>query len=223
MTDFLSLITSGTGLRAAFVTRIPSLAVDCERDEAMRRLRDAHTKAVQELGFSTAQWSRAEQVHGNDVAIAEKSPTILAPDGLPIIAVVDGLICGEAGHVLAIYVADCGAIWLADRATGAYGLLHSGKVGTEKNILQVALHAMQQNFGTQPKDVVGVLGPCIRPPHYEIDFAATIRAQAEQAGVADFHDCGICTGSDLQAFYSYRKELGRTGRLMALLGRPLPL
>jgi polyphenol oxidase len=223
MIDFLSPITSGTDLRAAFVTRIPSLDVDCDRDEAMRRLRDSHTAAVQDLGFSTAQWSRAEQVHGNEVAVAGKSPTILAPDGLPVIAGVDGLICGEAGHVLAIYVADCGAIWLADRATGAYGLLHSGKVGTAKNILQVSLNAMHRNFGTKPQDVVGVLGPCIRPPHYEIDFAATIREQAEQAGLGEFHDCGICTGSDLQAYYSYRKELGRTGRLMALLGRPLPL
>jgi copper oxidase (laccase) domain-containing protein len=210
-------------LRADFVTRVPELEMDCERDEAMRRLREVHTRAVAALGFSPSQWWRAEQIHGAEVAVVGKCPTILASDDLPVIPGVDGLICGEAGHVLAIYVADCGAIWLADRATGAYGLLHSGKVGTEKNILQVALDAMQKNFGSQAKDIVGVLGPCIRPPHYEINFAAAIRSQAEQAGVSDFFDCGICTGSDLQAFYSYRKERGRTGRLMALIGRPLPL
>ncbi len=222
MEDFLSVITSVTGLRAAFVSRVPNLEMDCDRDEAMCRLLDTHTAAVHELGFTSAQWWRAEQVHGNRVAVAGASSTILAADGLPVVSDVDGLIAKDAGLLLAIYVADCGAIWLADRRTGAFGLLHSGKKGTEGNILQVALDEMQLHFGTNPRDVIGVLGPCIRPPHYEVDFAATIRAQAKAAGVMDFYDCGICTASDLQAYYSYRKELGRTGRLMALLGRTAP-
>jgi copper oxidase (laccase) domain-containing protein len=48
-----------------------------------------------------------------------------------------------------------------------------------------------------------------------------IRADAERAGVpADrIRDDGICTASDLGRFYSYRMEKGRTGRMLALLGR----
>jgi copper oxidase (laccase) domain-containing protein len=34
------------------------------------------------------------------------------------------------------------------------------------------------------------------------------------------HDNGECTSSDLQRFYSYRMEKGRTGRMLALMGRP---
>ncbi len=131
----------------------------------------------------------------------------------------DGLITGETGVVLAIYVADCGAIWLADRKTGAIGLLHSGKKGTEAKIFQVALDRMTEQFGTQPGDVTAVLGPCIRPPDYEVDFAAEIGRQAEQAGIGNFIDCGLNTASDLTRFYSYRKELGKTGRMMALIVR----
>jgi copper oxidase (laccase) domain-containing protein len=36
--------------------------------------------------------------------------------------------------------------------------------------------------------------------------------------VAQVHDCGICTGCDLQSYYSYRMEKGKTGRMLALLG-----
>jgi len=65
------------------------------------------------------------------------------------------------------------------------------------------------------------LSPCIRPPSYEVDFAAGIRAQCLESGIRPehLHDCGICTSTDLQRFYSYRVEMGKTGRMLALLGR----
>jgi len=66
---------------------------------------------------------------------------------------------------------------------------------------------------------VAVLGPCIRPPHYEVDFAAEIARQAEGAGIGEYHDCGCDTASDLRNCYSYRMEQGRTGRMMAWIGR----
>jgi polyphenol oxidase len=73
--------------------------------------------------------------------------------------------------------------------------------------------------GTRAADVVAVLGPCIRPPDYEIDFAAEIGEQAERAGVGNYTDCGLNTAANLQRFYSYRREMGKTGRMMALITR----
>jgi copper oxidase (laccase) domain-containing protein len=64
-----------------------------------------------------------------------------------------------------------------------------------------------------------VLGPCIRPPDYEVDFAREIQQQAKQAGVGLFHDSGLNTAADLSRFYSYRKEMGKTGRMLALIVR----
>ena len=61
------------------------------------------------------------------------------------------------------------------------------------------------------------LSPCIRPPHYEVDFAAEIIRQARAAGVEQVHDSGRCTASDPARYYSYRAEKGRTGRMLALL------
>ena len=76
---------------------------------------------------------------------------------------------------------------------------------------------MATHFGTRAADVTAVLGPCIRPPDYEIDFAAEISRQAERSGVGNFIDCGLNTASDPVRFYSYRKELGKTGRMMAMI------
>jgi len=217
-TAFLDPLRALPWLRVDFIERVEGLEMEVDRDEAMRRLRGHHSTAVEAMGFSLGQWWRAEQVHGVEVAEAGHGETVLAADGLPVIAGVDGLISAEAGKCLAIYVADCGAIWLADRVTRAMGLLHSGKKGTEGNILERAVRMMRQKYGSRPEDLIGVLGPCIRPPHYEVDFAADIVKQAADAGVGEFHDCKTCTASDLHRFYSYRKELGRTGRMMALIG-----
>lgn len=185
----------------------------------MKRLRASHERAVREFGGTGASWWRAEQVHGNAVAVVPCAPVVEAADGLPLVSGVDGLVTDRAGVVLAVYVADCGAIWLADRRTGAVGLLHSGKKGTEGNILAAGLAVMSGAYGTRPEDVIAVLGPCIRPPDYEVDFAAEIARQAAAAGAGGFIDCAENTADDPQRYYSYRKESGRTGRMMALICR----
>jgi copper oxidase (laccase) domain-containing protein len=218
--SFLNPIRSLPGIRAAWIPRLADVPVaDADRDEAMRRLRPYHEKAVLEFGGTLATWWRAEQIHGTEVAAVPDAPTLLASDGLPVVPGVDGLITCTPGIVLSIYVADCGAIWLADKKTGAIGLLHSGKKGSEGNIFQGAIEKMKALYGTNPSDVVAVLGPCIRPPHYEVNFAAEIGLQAASIGIASFTDCGENTASDLDLHYSYRMEMGKTGRMMALLTR----
>jgi hypothetical protein len=219
---FLAALNAIPGVRAGWVERVPELTITGDRDQAMQQLRPIHQAAVLKFAGPTARWWRAEQVHGNTVAIIPGSMQITAPDGLPVIPGVDGLLTRKAGVVLAIYVADCGVIWLTDRRTGAIGLLHSGKNGTAANIFGVALNQMTEHFGTRPQDLTAVLSPCIRPPDYEVDFAAEIARQACRAGVGNFIDCGLNTASDPARFYSYRQQLGKTGRMMALIVRDFP-
>lgn len=216
---FLDVLNQVPGVRAGWVGRVADLPITGDRDEAMNLLRPRHEAAVADFAGPSAAWWRAEQIHGTEVAVVPGSPQILAPDGLPVVPGVDGLLTIEPGVVLAIYIADCGPIWLADRKTGAIGLLHSGKKGTEGNIFKHALGIMAQTFGTRPEDVISVLGPCIRPPHYDVDFAGEIGRQAGRAGVGNFVDCGLDTAADLHRFYSYRLESGKTGRMMALITR----
>lgn len=130
---------------------------------------------------------------------------------------VDGLVTNLPNQLLAIYVADCAAIYLVDPVTHSIALLHSGKKGTEGNILREAVMEMRKHFGTNPEDLICVVSPCIRPPDYDVDFAATIRYQARELGIANFHDSCQNTASDLNLHYSYRIEKGQTGRMLALL------
>jgi polyphenol oxidase len=216
---FLNPLNAIPGIHAGWVERVQGLPITGDRDEAMKQLKAPHTRAIRHFAGPQAAWWRAEQIHGTEVAAVPGSPQILGSDGLPLVPGADGLVTCQPGVVLTIYTADCGAIWLCDRKTLAIGLLHSGKKGTEGEIFKKALVTMASHYGTQSQDVTAVLSPCIRPPHYEVDFAADIASQARSVGISDFYDCGLDTAADLTRFYSYRQEMGKTGRMMAMIYR----
>jgi copper oxidase (laccase) domain-containing protein len=153
----------------------------------------------------------AEQVHGNDLRVAGAAEAGSCLSGC------DGLIASEPGVVLGIYVADCAAVFVTHSKRRVAALLHSGKRGTELGILPRTIDLLQREHGCDPGDLVVEVSPCIRPPHYDVDFAAQLERQAVEAGVGRYHDEGRCTGSDLQNYYSYRIERGKTGRMLALL------
>ena len=176
----------------------------------MNQLRPHHEAAVADFAGPTAAWWRAEQVHGNEVAVVPGSPQIIAPDGLPVVPGVDGLVTAEPGVVLAIYVADCGAIWLADRKTGAIGLLHSGKKGTEGNIFE---KRSGHDGGATSAPARKTSLPCWAPASGRriTRWISPRRSAARptRAGVGNFIDCGLNTASDPAAVLQLPQGTGQ--------------
>ena len=191
-----------------FILRIPGLDVQTDRESALQRLEHYHHEELAKIGRRSLKL--AKQIHGNGVATIDAGSAAKTEE-------VDGLITADPKVVLGIYVADCCAIFLVDPIRRVIGLVHSGKKGTEQNIIGVAVRKLRIDFQSEPKDLVAVLSPCIRPPYYEVDFAQSIKAQLRAESVNEIHDNGENTGSDPTRFYSYRMEKGRTGRMLAYL------
>ena len=209
--DFPAL--AAAGVVHGFVGRVPGVEVDAERGVVLTRLEAFHRTARQTRGLADRAFITAEQVHGNRLAVLRRGEP-LPP--LPC-AGADGIITDRADVCLGIYVADCCAIFLVDPVQRAIGLVHSGKKGTDLAITMQAIRTMSREFGTRGEDLIVQLGPCIRPPWYEVDFAADIVAQCRAEGVGQVVDTGACTAADPGRYYSYRREKGRTGRMLALL------
>lgn len=218
--DYLRRLNSYPENFARFVTRIPGVPVSTDREETIAALTPAHEQLLLDNGIEPKLLRRAQQIHGNRVAIVGDIGCSYPVEG------VDALFCGGvADCCLGIYVADCAAVWVYDTATGARGLAHSGKQGTEQNIVGELLTRMYKTLGVQAANCIAVISPCVRPPHYEVDIPTTIKSQLEAAGVLpdNIEDCGLDTAADLDTFYSYRAEKGCTGRMLALFGRiPTP-
>src|SRR5882762_9825071 len=130
----------------------------------------------------------------------------------------DGITTNQRGIALGVYVADCCAVYIVDPQTPAIGLVHSGRKGTELGVVPKAITQMIDRFGSDPANSIVQLSPCIRPPHYEVDFAAEVVRQCRALGVKQIHDYGVCTACNLDRYYSYRAEKGKTGRMLALIG-----
>jgi len=199
--------------RHAFIARIPGIDVSHDKAEALKRLDAVHREMRREIGMTEWPLLTAQQIHGDKIAIVDQ-PVI----GDREFADCDGIITNQKRIALGIHVADCCAIYIVDPKTPVIGLVHSGKKGTEASIVSKAIQQMRESFGSDPAELVVQLSPCIRPPHYEIDFAAKIIEQCHAAGVKKIHDSGVCTACDIDRYYSYRAEKGKTGRMLALLG-----
>jgi copper oxidase (laccase) domain-containing protein len=206
--------------RHAFAQRIPGIDVSHDKDEVLERLDAAHREIRNAIGVGDWPLFTAEQVHENKIAVVERAVASAVPSGVDgrEFPGCDGIITDQRGVALGIYVADCCAVYIVDPRTPAIGLVHSGRKGTELGVVTNAIHEMIDRFGCDPAKMIVQLSPCIRPPHYEIDFAAEIIRQCRALGLQQIHDSGICTACALQRYYSYRAEKGKTGRMLALIG-----
>jgi polyphenol oxidase len=195
-----------------FVRRIPGIELSHDKAVVLENLDQAHREARRALGLGERKFMTARQVHGDKIAVINSMPT-----GDKCFEGCDGLITNQRDVCLGVYVADCCAVYLVDQNARAIGLVHSGKKGTALGVVRNAIRSMRKEFGIASDDLIAQLSPCIRPPHYEIDFAAEIVRQCRDAGIEEIHDSGVCTACDLEHYYSYRAEKGRTGRMLALL------
>jgi polyphenol oxidase len=201
--------------RHFFTQRIAGIDVLHDKPEVLKRLDAAHREIRNAIGIGDWPLFTAQQIHGHKIAIVEDCSR--GPVGREFPGC-DGLITNQRRVALGIYVADCCAVYIIDPKTPAIGLVHSGRKGTEVEVVPNAIREMVDRFGSEPADMIIQLSPCIRPPHYEVDFAAEIVQQCRPLGVREIHDSGVCTACDLGRYYSYRAEKGKTGRMLALLG-----
>jgi polyphenol oxidase len=201
--------------RHVFTHRIPGIDVSHDKAEVLKRLDTAHREIRNAIGMGDWPLFTAQQVHGNKIAVADDCGRRPVGGEFPGC---DGLITNQRGVALGVYVADCCAVYIVDPKTPAIGLVHSGRKGTELGVVTNAIRQMTERYGSDTTNMIVQLSPCIRPPRYEVDFAAEIVNQCRALGVKEIHDVGVCTGCDLDHYYSYRAEKGKTGRMLALIG-----
>ncbi len=169
------------------------------------------------------------------------------PRGLTIEPIqADAMITDNPEVSLYMRFADCVPVFLYDPVKHSAGLVHAGWGGTVKKIVGHTVQAMQNQFGSQPGDILAGIGPSIGPDHYEVkpdvinqvtqsfgeksrdvlikienkvflDLWQANRITLEEAGLEKIEIAGICTACNLEDWYSHRGEHGKTGRFGAVL------
>jgi YfiH family protein len=105
----------------------------------------------------------ARQVHGRTVVVVRRG------DGLPGAAPeADAFVSDSTDVAVAIRVADCVPLLMADRRRGVVSAVHAGWRGTAARAAVAALEALEREFGTRPADIVAAIGPSIGACCYEV-------------------------------------------------------
>ncbi|MGQ7295622.1 polyphenol oxidase family protein [Quadrisphaera sp. KR29] len=132
--------------------------------------RAARASLAADVGVGPEHLLVARQVHGARAVLA-RGPW----DGPPPQA--DALVTDAPGLALAVLVADCVPVLLADPAAGVVGVAHAGRRGMDEGVVGAAVALMAER-GAQPGRTRAVLGPSVCGRCYEVPAAM----RAEVAG-----------------------------------------
>lgn len=160
----------------AFSTRQGGVSVGClesmnlgfnrgDLDENVLKNHKIFAKAV---GFPYENIVTTNQTHTTNVRVVTKEDCGKGITKDRDYSDVDGLITNVPGIVLTTYYADCVPLYILDPVNKAIGLSHSGWKGTVKRIGDNTLKLMNENYGTNPKDVICCISPSICQDCYEI-------------------------------------------------------
>ncbi len=127
---------------------------------AVRQADPSFGRFLHAIGVDPARVRSVRQVHSRTVVEAAARPDA----GQPVEA--DGIVTRDPRLLLTVTVADCLPVFLLDRVTGAFGVVHSGWKGT--GIAAEAVRLMAARFGTRPGDVAAAIGPGIGPCCYTV-------------------------------------------------------
>lgn len=183
-----------------------------------------------------------EQVHSADVAIVRSERDVRAMRERAHVA--DALVTDRSDVALAIMVADCVPVLLADEQRGVIAAAHAGRRGLLGGVLGASVEAMV-GLGARPANIRALIGPSVCGRCYEVPepmFRESVEIQPALASrtswntpaldlpagaVAALRDAGLaaegievlerCT-LESEELFSYRRD-PRTGRFAGVITR----
>jgi len=191
------------------------------------------------LGVDLHQVAKSHQVHEAEILVVDEPGRF---EGY------DALITNIGGIQLSVTVADCTPILIYDPVKKAVAAIHAGWRGTVQQIVFKTVEKLKEQYGTKPADCLAFVGTCIDECSFEVgedvadnfqsvykrwdnqknkffvDLKSANRDQLIAAGLKSesIEVSPYSTVIDNEDYFSYRKENGLTGRLLATIGLTSP-
>ena len=183
-------------------------------------------------------WTWLHQVHGAEVVVVTEP-------GARAGATADGAVTTVPRAVLALSTADCAPVVVT--GGGALGVAHAGWRGIAAGIIGEVVEAVRLAAPDPSPRLLALLGPVIRPAHYEfsatrlaaveavagcdvravtdwgtpaLDLAAAVRGALGAAGVNRVVDLGLDTAQ--QCYFSHRVGGDTSRQATAARLEPMP-
>lgn len=145
-----------------------SMNFSISRGDTKENVTENYVRMADALGFNPESLVCSDQTHTNHVRIVTEKDRGKGYSREKDYQDVDGMVTNVPDLVLATYYADCVPLFFVDPVHHAIGLSHSGWRGTVSDIAGETIRVMQQEYGTNPSDVLAAIGPSICQDCYEV-------------------------------------------------------
>jgi YfiH family protein len=226
--------SAASGIRHGFFTRAGGVSdgiyrglnVGIGSNDEPQRVEENRRRVSAWFGQPLARLATAHQIHSADVVTVDAGYDGSRPKA-------DAQVTATPGIILGVLTADCGPILFADPDNRVVGAAHAGWKGALTGVLENTVEAMVA-LGARRQSIRATLGPSISAASYEVGPEFVERFLAEDGAFAAFFapsakpghamfdlpgltlmrlrkagveadSLGLCTYSDPDAFYSYRR------------------
>ena len=225
-----------------------TLNLGMNRGDDKLRVIENWNRFLDSAGIANRQFVCGEQVHGNNVHIADGSE--LRPAyGPGEMKVADGYVTNLKNVPLAIFIADCVPVLLQDPVNEVIGAVHCGWRSTVADIQKNAVDKMTL-LGADPGEIRAAIGPAIGKCCFEVgpevtaavdaligngsdkyytkktdkfmlDLRGVVRERFLQLGLkpSNIEFVGGCTMCEPQTYWSHRYTKGNRGSMAAVISQ----
>ncbi len=210
------------GLNCGFNTEAPDRETESNRGQLFN-----------ELGLDGERVAFVRQVHGS---------TVLEVSGGGRFGEADAMVTETIGLTLAIQVADCAAVLLADPESDVIGAVHAGWRGALDGVLPNTVQKMMRLASARPDRMIAYISPSICQKHFEVgeevasrfpepyvdrerfskphvDLKGYLHRQLINEGIPEnqVEVAPDCTMENEELYYSYRRDGKKAGRMLSLI------
>ncbi len=212
-----------------------SLNLGLNTDDIYKNVTENRKRLFSFLNIPEQQTAAASQIHGTEI-IEVHQPGLSKG--------YDALITQQKNLFLMVTIADCTPVLIYDTGSQAIAAIHAGWRGTAKGIVEQTLAIMAEKYNTQAEDCFAYIGTCIDKSSFEVGeevascfssdhkrwdarkkkfFVDLKKANEHQLRTFGLPEEQIeispySTVLHNQDYFSYRKEKGKTGRMLAIIG-----
>ncbi|MCG3174044.1 MAG: Polyphenol oxidase [Myxococcota bacterium] len=212
-------------------------------EDAPDHVAENHRRFAAAIGMDARNIRTILQVHSNRPHMLDTQSPLLRASGPRDTRGIEGdaIVVARPGVFVGVRTADCVPILLADPEARVAAAVHAGWRGTAAGVLARAIQMMTAAGAEAPR-IAACMGPAISKDSFQVgqdvasalpafttphpdgswrcDLQAANRAQLLEAGVRaeNIESIHMDTWSRPDLFFSHRRDRGRTGRHLGVIG-----
>lgn len=173
-------IVHGCSTRQGGVSKghLSSMNLSSSRGDDISSVLENYRRFGLAVDFDPNRLVCSDQVHSTNIYIATEEDAGRGITDKEKLKEIDGIVTNIKNLPIMTFYADCVPLYFYDSVKQVVGMAHSGWRGTVNNIGGKMISVMQEQYGSNPEDLICAIGPSICKSCYEVSEDVAIAFKA---------------------------------------------